>query len=133
MIGAIMTDRVAELRKLGLGDMFHSRSPNGASLTCLVTAVDDDTISARRITTQDDHQFNRRTGLSLGDDHSRIDCVAPLPPDVYGTLLAMDRRGQEIAALFSNGIRVPNERYRPTLEERRALDLVDEHVAANSI
>ena len=62
-----MTDRETALRSLAMGDIFHGRSPNGASLVCLITSVNDSTIYARRITTQDDLKFDRRTGIELGD------------------------------------------------------------------
>ena len=128
-----MTDRRTALQGLAVGDIFHGRSPNGASLICLVTAVDDGAIYSRRITTQDDIQFDRETGIEVGDVPSSIDCVAPLPPDALEVLLAYDRKGQELAASFRGGIRPPDERYRLTPEERRAFHLLHEHVAANPV
>src|SRR5579884_2674189 len=99
-----MSDRETALHSLSIGDIFHGRSPNGASLVCLVTAVTDAVIFARRITTQDDHQFDRRTGTELGESRGTIDCVAPLPPDVQEVLLALDRRGRIVAEMHRAGI-----------------------------
>src|SRR5947209_3884243 len=98
-----MRDCESGLRGLEIGDLFHARSPNGASMVCLVTAVSDTTISARRIHTQDDHQFDRRTGTELGEQNGRIGCVAPLPPEVHDALVAMDQKGQRLAAMFRSG------------------------------
>jgi hypothetical protein len=128
-----VTDRISALQALAVGDVFHGRSPNGASLICLVTDVTETTICARRITTQDDREFDRQTGMSLDDVGSRIDCVAPLPPNVHVVLLAYDQRGQEVAALFRSGSRPPDEQYRPTPEERQAFQYLRDHVAANPI
>lgn len=128
-----MNDREAALRNLAAGDMFHGRSPNGASLICLVTAVDDSTIHARRITTQDDHQFDRRTGIELGDVPSKIDCAAPFPSDLYDVFLEMDRKGQALAEMFRNGIEPGLDKYKLTPVEHRALLIIDEHIEANQI
>ena len=128
-----MTDREATLRKLAVGDMFHGRSPNSASLICLITAIDNSTIYARRITTQDDHQFNRRTGIELGDVPSRIDCVAPFPAVLYEVFLEMDRKGQVLAKMFRNGVEPGLDKYKLTPSEHRALLVIDEHIEANQI
>ena len=77
-----MADRATALQSLAVGDIFHAQSSNGASLVCLITAVDNGTIYARRIHTQDDVQFDRSTGFEVGKPHTRIDCIAPFPPDI---------------------------------------------------
>jgi hypothetical protein len=128
-----MADRVTALSNLAVGDMVHGRSPNGASLICLVTAVTASTICARRITTQQDHQFDRETGIELGDVPSRIDCVAPLPPDVYDAFFALDQRYRALLQMERDGIGIDRTQARWTPEERRAFQLLDEHVAANPI
>ena len=89
-----MVDRETALRKVAVGDIFHARSSNRASLTCLVTAIDEGVIRARRIHTQDDVQFDRNTGFELGKAHTRIDCVAPLPPEVHTIFVEFDKRYQ---------------------------------------
>lgn len=128
-----MNDREAALRSLSVGDIFHARSPSGASLVCLVTGVDEYNIRARRIHSQDDLQFDRRTGVKSAGAFSRIDCVAAFPPDIYSIFIAMDRKYRECAALLDQGIEPELERRRLTPEESRANRFVDEHVAANPI
>ena len=128
-----MEYRETALRSLSVGDMFHGRSPNGASLICLVTSITGDAIRARRITTQDDLQFDRRTGIELGDVPSRIDCVAPFPPDLYDVFLELDRKGQVHADMWRTGIEPGLDRYRLTPEEKRALLVIEEHISANRI
>lgn len=126
-------DRETALRNLAVGDIFHAHSRNGASLVCLVTALDDDTICARRIHTQDDECFDRNTGFELGKKHTKIDCVAPLPPDIHGILLAMDRKYQELMALVRRGIELTLDQTRMTADEKRAGRAVDQHAADNPI
>jgi hypothetical protein len=136
-----MTDREIALRKLAIGDIFHARGPEieeihgpmSASLICLVTAIDEGTIYARRIHTQDDAQFDRNTGLKWGKARTRIDCVAPLPTEIYQIFLAMDRRYGAAYALIHQGIEVDPRGARWTADERRAHDFLDEHIEANRI
>ena len=128
-----MTDRETALRKLAVGDIFHARSSNRASLVCLVTDIDDGTIYARRIHTQDDVQFDRNTGLELGKTHTRIDCVTPLPPATRDIFVGMDRRYQDAHARIRQGIEVDLKEARHTPDERRAHDFLDRHIEANPI
>lgn len=129
-----MTDREAALRSLAPGDMFHGRSPtNRASLICLVTEVNDSTIFARRVTTQEDYQFDRQTGVALGDVPSKIDCVAPFPADVYDTFLALDRKYQSLLAMERSGIEIDLDQLKLTPAEHRALLFVDDHLEANPL
>ena len=55
----LVRDWVAE------GDLVHARNSVNASLICLVTAVDNDFIHCRRITTQQTYLFNRTAGFSI--------------------------------------------------------------------
>ncbi|CAN5917025.1 hypothetical protein BH11PSE3_BH11PSE3_37080 [soil metagenome] len=90
-----MIDRKSALRRLVVGDICHGTCPNGASLICLVEAVTDDRIEARRVTTQDHVVFDRATGLTLPiDDHAgcTIDSIAPLPVAIHNVMLGLDRR-----------------------------------------
>jgi hypothetical protein len=129
----IMIDRESALQRVAVGDIIHARASNRASLVCLVTALDDGTIYARRIHTQDDVQFDRHTGFESGKDHTKIDCVAPLPPEIYDVFLEMDRRYQAAHARIAQGIEVDPKEARWTPEERRAHGLFDEHLEANPI
>lgn len=128
-----MADREMALRSLAVGDIFHGRSPNGASLVCLVTAVTKSTIRARRITTQDDMEFDRQTGFELGEVRSRIDCVVPFPPDIHDVFLELDRKYQAFQEMDRNGIEPDADQIRLTAAEKRALLFIDEHVASNPI
>jgi len=87
----MMSNRENALRQLAVGDIFHARGSNGESLVCLVTTIDKGTIHARRIHTQEDHFFDRNTGLECGKDHTKIDCVTPFPPDIHKIFLELDR------------------------------------------
>jgi len=89
-----MPDREALIRNIGVGDFFHATCPNGASMICLTTAVSDMAIQARRITTQEDLEFDRTTGLEKGPygGPGRIDSVAPLPPEIHTVFLGLDHR-----------------------------------------
>lgn len=98
-----MNERESAIRSLVVGDIFHGRAPNGASLFCLVTDVIGTTIHARRIHTQELLRFDRQSGTSLGEVKSRIDCVAPLPSEVQEVLLKLDRKYGEAIALQAAG------------------------------
>jgi hypothetical protein len=123
-----MTERETALRGLEVGDIFHARSPNGASMVCLVTSVTDATIFARRIHTQDDHQFDRQTGIELGGKSGRIDGVAPLPPDIYHSLVAMDQKGQRLAAMFGSGVEPDPAEYKLTDADKKADRFLNAHI-----
>src|SRR5208282_2469028 len=89
-----MPDRETLIRNIGVGDFFHAKCPSSAQMICLTTAVDDTTIQARRITTQEDLEFDRTTGVEKGPDGGlcRIDSVAPLPPEIHNIFLGLDHR-----------------------------------------
>jgi hypothetical protein len=128
-----MINRVNALRKLAVGDIFHARSSNGASLICLVTGIDEDTIQARRIHTQDDHKFERSTGLECGKAHTRIDCVAPFPPDIHDIFLKIDTKHRQLTELFRKGIEPDPEQRIMSADEKRANLSINPHVMANPI
>ncbi|HEU0218316.1 MAG TPA: hypothetical protein VFQ90_16805 [Stellaceae bacterium] len=130
-----MANHKNSLRNLAAGDIFHARSRNGASLVCLVTAVDERAIYARRIHTQDDVQFDRTTGVEQGKPHTKIDCIAPFPADIHQIFVDMDRRHQAAMEQIRNGVpwEVAAKAARLTPEERRAHRVLDEHIAANPV
>src|SRR5579862_1198505 len=122
-----MIDRKASLRPLAVGDIFHAKSPNGASLICLTTSIDDTTIHARTVTTQIDLQFDRETGVAQwGYDMvpCTIDSVAPLPPEVHAVLIGVD-----------NKFRMERDPMRLKLSdaEKRALVFVSSHYPMNPL
>jgi len=126
-----MADRKTLLGRLEVGDIFHAEYPgHTVSLICLVVAVSEVTIRARRITNQKYLEFNRRTGVELGKKKTLavIDSVAPLPPEIYNVMLDLDRK----SAL---GL---EEKHLSKIEpfsdaERKALLFVGHHYPANPL
>jgi hypothetical protein len=125
--------REIALQTLVVGDIFHARSSNGANLVCLVTAIDDGAIYARRIHTQDDVQFDRDTDFEVGKPHTRIDYVVPFPPDIHKIFLETDRKYQALMALVRQGVDLTREQTKMTSDEKRASLSIDSHVAANQL
>jgi hypothetical protein len=83
------------LSRLEIGDVFYAVSEgNGAQAICLVLNLDEDVVTSRRITTQEWCKFDRKTGKAIGEAFSQgmITSVEPLPPDILGTFLEMDRQ-----------------------------------------
>jgi hypothetical protein len=91
-----MPDREALIRKIKAGDIFHASAPNGASLVCLATAINDTSVLARRLFVEDYLEFDRTTGVSRtpGGAECPIDSVAPLPPDIRQVLESLDHRNR---------------------------------------
>jgi hypothetical protein len=88
-----MNDRQAALRQIAVGDIFHaSARGDGPSYVCLALQVRESAIFARRMTTQSVHWFDRVTGMEIDDDEVVIDSVAPLPADIRGITLSIDRK-----------------------------------------
>jgi len=120
--------RAVLLSRLAPGDFFHAESPRGASLPCLMLAVTDAQIRARRVTTQETLVYDRRTGreVVVAPDEvvTVITSVAPLPVEIHDTLLWLDRknrmaRGFDDAALSKREI--------------KALLFIDEHYALHPL
>jgi hypothetical protein len=128
-----MVDRETALRRLTVGDIFHGQGPNGGNLICVVTHLTERRIGARRITTQEDLEFDRQTGVDLADRASRIDCVAPLPGDINDVFLDLDGKYQRFREMRRIGIEPGTGAYKLTSAERRALLFIDEHVSSNPI
>lgn len=128
-----MTDLQNALKGLAVGDIFHARSSNGASLLCLVTAVDRTTIYARRIHTQDEERFDRKTGFEWGKVDTKIDCVTPLPPEIRDVFVRLDQRYQEQSALIRKGLEPNMEEAKWTPDERRAHDFLRDHISAHPV
>lgn len=95
-INKIVDDNLIEkLNFLKVSDIFYGESGNGAILICVVTRLDDNKIYSRRITTQDDCVFDRKTGLANrnpGESEAIITSVEPLPAEIYQILIGLDRR-----------------------------------------
>ena len=89
-----MANHRSKLHCLVPGDILHAECPNGASLICLVEAITNGKIEARRVTTQDHVSFDLETGHTADDDEVRctIDSIMPLPVDIHNVLLGLDRK-----------------------------------------
>jgi hypothetical protein len=91
----MVAERKTLLRRLVVGDIFHAKTRNGASLICLVTNLSKTQIRARRVTTQEVVRVDRSTGLGkLGAKRvaCTVDSVAPLPIGVHNEMLGIDRK-----------------------------------------
>ncbi|WP_416046880.1 hypothetical protein [Cupriavidus basilensis] len=121
-----MTERETLLQKLDVGDIFHAESPNGASLICLATRIDEAIIYARTVTTQYRFQFDRRTGGAVCGDGSVcfIDSVAPLPLEIHNVMLGIDRKYR---------LEREEERFKLNDVEKKALIFVDTYYRENQL
>lgn len=133
----MVEDREALLRSLAVGDIFHAAYPNGASCICLVLSVSDNEIKSRRITTQDNLDFDRQSGIE-NDANARslavIDSVAPLPAEIFDAFLDMDSKYKAIMEMDvdekARFDRDP-ERRKMTAAEKKALLFVDTYYSEN--
>jgi len=119
--------REIALRSIAVGDIFHGTCPNGASLICLVISVTEATIHARRVTTQEDIEFDRELGVERSGDGrvlATIDSVAPLPADIHEVMLGLDRRYR-----FGHGL----ERLKLTDVEKRAFSFIHDYYPSNRL
>src|SRR5580704_5038031 len=120
-----MLDRKSLLARLTVGDIFHAVAPNGASCVCRVLSANDATIHARRMTTQEDLEFNRQTGVEKAGDGEAlavIDSVAPLPPEIHNIFLALERKYGQIKSEDWDNPAL--ERFKLTEAEKKALRFV---------
>ncbi|MFI5001286.1 MAG: hypothetical protein ACHQK9_15520 [Reyranellales bacterium] len=131
-----MTNREAALRRIAVGDIFHASAPNGASFICLALKVREDTIFARRITSQSVHEFSRATGVEDPDGVPlTIDSAAPLPPDIREIMLGLDRkyREDEYRRAEDPNWEMPANDARLTKDEIRGLRFVGDFYRDNPI
>jgi hypothetical protein len=131
-----MIDRNSCLDNLSVGDIFHAEYPNGASCICLVLAVEKTTLHARRVTTQQNISFNRRTGIEENapdQPQAVIDSVAPLPLEIHHTFLGLDRRYKDLMAMDEASRFRDLEPHKLTEAEKKALRFVDTYYASNPL
>jgi hypothetical protein len=120
-----VSDRMAALNRLVVGDILHATCPGGASLICLVEAITDDRIMTRRVTTQDHVEFDRRTGHTVGDKvPCTIDSIAPLPVHIHSLMLGLDRKMR---------LTTDPEKYKLNREEIQAVSFVNEYYPSNPL
>jgi hypothetical protein len=126
-----MLDRKTLIGNLNVGDIFHAEAPNGASCVCRVLSVNDATIQARRMTTQENLEFDRHTGIERVNDGEAqvvINSVAPLPPEIHDVFLAIERKYRQIPWNDPD-----LERFKLTEAEKRALLFVGPHYSSNPL
>ena len=132
----MMPDRTTLLAKLNVGDIFHAESPSGASLICLVLSVDKGTIQARRVTTQENLEFDRMTGVKVGDDRETpcvIDSVAALPSEIHDVFLELDEKYRALMAMDEKSRFEDLEWLKLTDAERKALLFIASHYPSNPL
>lgn len=121
-----MKERRTSVSDLVVNDLFHAAFPNDAVRICIVTSLDDSSLTARALTTQEVFRFDRSSGVSIPPEADgavcTIDSVAPLPESICDTLLSYDRRCRTSA---------DSEAGRLTADERRALLNARQYYAAN--
>jgi len=88
------SDHEALISKLSVGDMFHASFSNEAIRICIVTSVNNATLVARAVTTQEVFSFDRILGKAASIEGAvcTIDSVHPLPREIRDVLLEIDRR-----------------------------------------
>jgi hypothetical protein len=132
-----MSDREALLGNLDVGDIFHAEYPNGASCVCLVLSVNDASLQARRVTTQENLEFDRHTGVerdSNAQSLAVINSVAPLPAEIYDVFLAMDQKYQAFMAMDEKSrFEQDPEQFKLTDAEKKAFRFIDSHYASNPL
>jgi len=131
-----MADRKILIRNLVAGDIFHARSPNGASIICLVLSVRGNAIRARRVTTQEELEFDRKDGKAVVGEQGvvcLIDSVAPLPSNIHKVFLMLDEKCAAIMAMDEKTRFEDLERLKLTESEKKALDFVHSHYESNPL
>jgi hypothetical protein len=90
----MISNRETQISKLSVGDMFHASFSNEATRICIVTSVNNRTLAARAITTQENFDFDRTFGRakSLEGAVCTIDSVYTLSTETRDVLLEIDRR-----------------------------------------
>lgn len=121
-----MPDWKSVLSQLDIGDIFHASCPSPASYICLVKAIAEDRIISRRITTQEDVDFDLTTGFTLPFSEKprcRIDSITPLPPAIHNIMLGLERKMRLCSS----------DKKRLSDEEKDALKFVADFYPANPV
>jgi len=130
-----MLDRKALIGELDIGDIFHAEYPNGAKCICLVLSVNDATIQARRVTSQESLEFDRQTGIEKANGEEPlavINSVAPLPAEIHNVFLELDRKYAAVHGRDDIFERNP-EYFKLTDAEKKAFRFIDKHYASNPL
>lgn len=127
-------DRKTLTSDLDIGDTFHAAYPNGASCVCVVLSVNGNVIHAKRMTTQEDIDFDRETGVEKcpdGEAKAVMNSIEQLPPDIRDTLFGLYRKYSGITQ--KDWKEEDLERFKLTASEKKALLFVDSHYASNPL
>lgn len=130
-----MLDRKTLIGTLDIGDIFDAEYPNGAKCICLVLSVNDTTIQARRVTSQENLEFDRHTGIEMVNDgqaQAVINTVAPLPPEIHNVFLELDRKYGAVHGQKEIFEQNP-EYFRLSEAEKKAIRFLDSHRASNPL
>jgi hypothetical protein len=133
LVSILMSNRESLLGNLSTGDIFHAEYPNGAKCICLVLTVTDATIQARRITSQEDLEFDRQNGMEKvveGEPLAVITSVAPLPIEIHNVFLELDRKYRAVRGQKDIVQRHP-EYFKLTDAEKKAFLSIHDHCASN--
>jgi hypothetical protein len=131
-----MADRKTLLGNLVVGDIFHAEAPNGASSICLVLSVNETAIQARRVTTQENLNFDRQTRVEQATDEQAlavIKSVAPLPAEIQNVFLKLDQKYGVLMAMDEKARFADLKRLKLTDAEKKALLFVGPHYAASPL
>ena len=129
-----MSNRETLICNLDVGDIFHAEYPNGASCVCRVLSLNDATIYARRMTTQENLEFDRHTGIERVNDgqaQAVMNSVAPLPPEIRNVFLGIERKYRQIKP--EDWDNPDLERFKLTEAEKKALLFVGPHYSSNPL
>ena len=130
-----MSDCQAQLAELEVGDIFHAAYPNGASCICLIISVDETSLQTRRVTTQENIEFDRQTGIEKaadGEPLAVIDSVAPLPDEFHTIFLALDQKYRAVHGR-DDVLEKDPEYFKLTEAEKKAFRFIDSHYASNPL
>lgn len=130
-----MLDRKNLISKLDVGDIFHAEYPNGAKCICLVLSVNGSTIQARRVTSQENLEFDRQTGVekaSKGQALAVISSVAPLPAEIHDVFLALDQKYKAVHGQKDIFEKNP-EYFQLSDAEKKAFRFIDSHYSSNPL
>src|ERR1700730_4633000 len=129
-----MSNRETLICNLDVGDIFHAEYPNGASCVCRVLSLNDATLYARRMTTQENLEFDRHTGIERVNDgqaQAVMNSVAPLPPEIRNVFLGIERKYRQIKP--EDWDNPDLERFKLTEAEKKALLFVGPHYSSNPL
>jgi hypothetical protein len=88
------------------------------------------------VTTQDNLEFDRRTGVKVGDDRASpcvIDSVTALPTEIHNVFLELDRKYRALMAMDEKSRFEDPERLKLTDAEKKALLFIDSHYSSNPL